>query len=204
MSLTDWMGLAGICLLGALTPGASLLVISRHAASGGYRAGLKAAWAHAAAIGFWALLSAFGLAITLRSYPAAAAALNVGAGLYLLWLGWQTWQSTPVDTGRQAIPVRHRRAWADGALIGLLNPKVGLFFLAIFSPLLGSNADPGERAAAATMAALIDGLWYTLVVLAIGRVDWTQRLTSARAPLRLVTTAAFIAFAALALSSPLR
>ena len=47
MTITIWLSLLLICLLGAMSPGPSLAVVAKHSLSGGRWHGIVCAWAHA-------------------------------------------------------------------------------------------------------------------------------------------------------------
>jgi threonine/homoserine/homoserine lactone efflux protein len=59
----------------------------------------------------------------------------------------------------------------DGFLIVFFNPKIMLFFLAVFSQFLTSEQQLSTQLAAATLAGVIDGLWYAFVavLVSVGR-----------------------------------
>ena len=60
LAVTDWLLLIGVCALGAMTPGASLAVVTRHTLRGSARAGVSAGLAHAAGIGVYAVSTVAG------------------------------------------------------------------------------------------------------------------------------------------------
>ena len=47
MTLTVWLSLFTVCLLGAMSPGPSLAIVAKHSLAGGRVNGLATAWAHA-------------------------------------------------------------------------------------------------------------------------------------------------------------
>ena len=53
----------------------------------------------------------------------------------------------------------------EGFLISIFNPKIALFFLAIFSHLVSSGADKIEILSVCSTAAFIDAFWYIAVSL---------------------------------------
>lgn len=174
MSTTQWLSLALICWLGAATPGPSLVVILRISLAQGIRSGLLAAWSHALAIGFYALLS-------LLFYSALQAAssfwfvtLVVLGQCWLLWLGgsmmWRLWRPQAPKNR----PRRFSEHWSQGLFIGLLNPKIWLFFTAIFSPFVATVE--ASLVALALLPMMIDGLWYSVIALAVNRPHWAAFL----------------------------
>ena len=52
MTITIWLSLFTICILGAMSPGPSLAMVAKHSLTGGRGNGLATAWAHA---GYWCL-----------------------------------------------------------------------------------------------------------------------------------------------------
>lgn len=79
------------------------------------------------------LLAALGVSALLAASPAAFSTLKVAGGLYLIWLGWQAWQSRgSVLDGGSAPSAQQglRQLFAKGLLANAINPKVVLFFLA--------------------------------------------------------------------------
>ena len=65
MSIESWFYLVLICLMGASSPGPSLLVILRYAVADGRSAGINAAVGHGIGIFIYALVSAMGLSFIL-------------------------------------------------------------------------------------------------------------------------------------------
>ena len=66
----------------------------------------------------------------------------------------------------------------DGFLIVFLNPKIMVFFVAVFSQFLTSSKTLMAQVYAASLAGVIDAVWYALVALLVssGRVsEWLQR-----------------------------
>ena len=57
----------------------------------------------------------------------------------------------------------------DGFLVAFLNPKVALFFLALFSQFLQTDMAQAARIQMVLTSMFIDGGWYVLVALLLGR-----------------------------------
>lgn len=168
LAVTDWLLLIGVCALGAMTPGASLAVVTRHTLRGSARAGVSAGLAHAAGIGVYAVATVAGLAVVLRGFPQLELAIRLAGSLFLLWLALGSWRAAAgpapePDTGAAGNAVR------DGFLIAFLNPKVALFFLALFSQFVSADMAMATRVQVAATAVVIDGGWYSLVALLLAR-----------------------------------
>ena len=168
LTLYQWLLLASTCLAGAMTPGLSLAIITRHTTAGGQRAGLVAAVSHAGGIGLWALAAVTGLAMLLDSHTLVEPVLSLAGAAFLIWLAARSWQQG--DENPATAPQGHlRSAIRDGFVTAFINPKVGLFFMALFSQFLDAGMGAGARAQMVATATLIDGGWYALVAIMLGR-----------------------------------
>ena len=68
------------------------------------------------------------------------------------------------------------RGAVDGFLMSLFNPKIALFFLAIFSHFVRSDSNLIEIVSMGIPAALIDSLWYISVALMLTVSDISRIL----------------------------
>ena len=59
------------------------------------------------------------------------------------------------------------RAARDGFLVALVNPKVLLFFTALFSQFVGVETEMWEKITLGLIAGGVDALWYMLIALII-------------------------------------
>ena len=76
------------------------------------------------------LMAALGLGALVAAHPAAFEAIRwLGVG-YLLWLAVAALRSSPFATEAQVTPTSTARAFWQGLMVNLLNPKVILFILA--------------------------------------------------------------------------
>ena len=132
--------LAGALVLN-LTPGPDMAFTLASSARGGARVGVAAA----AGVGFgalgWAVLTAAGLAAIVAASVHALTVIRIAGGLFLVYLAIKTLRQTGAigDSGGAASVVSAFRA---GALTNLLNPKVGLFYLAFLPAFADGVAGP--------------------------------------------------------------
>ena len=176
MTLFEWLPLASVCLAGAASPGPSLAVVLAATMASGRPAGLAAAWAHAAGVGLYAALTVFGLSALITGVPALYSAIQIFGALYLLWIAASLLRSSGASVPDDATPRAAGTALRDGFAIAFLNPKLAVFMLALFSQFISADAAPAESAVLIATATLIDGLWYTTVVMAISRGNWLEAL----------------------------
>lgn len=173
MTLAAWSTVAALCVLGAVSPGPSLAVITRHTLAGGRTAGAVAALAHGLAIGLYAFASISGVAVVLTRSPTAFAVLQWAGALWLAWLGLKALLANREPAHDDpAAPNHHQGAARDGFLVAFLNPKVAVFFLALFSQVIGPDTSTPARLGYATTAMVIDAGWYLLVAWGLSRPGW--------------------------------
>ena len=132
--LPEWSSL-GLFVVAALvlllTPGPAVLYIVTRSIDQGWRAGLVSvlgvhvgtlAHIFAAAAGLSALLAASATAFGVVKYLGA---------VYLIYIGVRRLRDRESRMIREGgAPTRLRRAFVDGVVVNVLNPKTGLFFLA--------------------------------------------------------------------------
>lgn len=75
-----------------------------------------------------ALAAGMGLSAVISALPWAFDAIRWGGVAYLLWLAWQSLRTGPVKAQGQALSAG--RAFAQGLMVNLTNPKYILFILA--------------------------------------------------------------------------
>ena len=178
MTLFTWLSLALVCLLGAMSPGPSLAIVVRHSVTSGTRAGAICAFAHGFGIFLWAALMVSGLGALLLAQPTWFDGLRVlGAG-FLLYLGCRalmTQRGVAADMGQANSG--GGEAAREGLVIALSNPKVAVFFAALFSQFIQPDATLSAQLMIAATAAVIDALWYTVVALLLSRPAWSSYFT---------------------------
>jgi threonine/homoserine/homoserine lactone efflux protein len=128
------------------TPGPDMLLIAARSAAQGRTAGFMTYLGVAAGSFCHAAALALGLSQLFLAVPFAYDAVRYAGAIYLAYLAWQAF--TASDTGLSPSgtpkPIAKRVMFRQGFLSNILNPKVALFFLALFpqfiDPTTGSVA----------------------------------------------------------------
>ncbi|MEJ2762819.1 LysE family translocator [Photobacterium sp. MCCC 1A19761] len=178
MTFSIWLSLLMICMLGAMSPGPSLAVVAKHSLSGGRLHGVVTSWAHAFGVGVYALLTLLGLAVVLKQSPTLFTAITYAGAAYLAYLGVNALRSKGGVAAKLSAgtPVRLGIAARDGLMISILNPKLALFFLALFSQFVAVGTELSSRAIIVATPLLVDGLWYTLIALVLSNPKVLDKL----------------------------
>ena len=130
------------CLALNATPGPDMLLCATRGATQGRLAGMATYLGIAAGAYCHALALALGLSQLFLAVPAAYDFVRLAGAAYLLYLAWQAFTSKEeliaVKDGSHSLPFR--TLFGQGMLTNLLNPKVALFFLALFPQFIDPTA----------------------------------------------------------------
>lgn len=172
MTLAAWLSLASICVLGAMSPGPSLAVVLKNTLAGGRSEGVKTALGHGFGIGLYAFGTAVGLGVLVTGSPWSFMVIQWLGAMFLAYLGLKALfgsaglveaAQTELDSSSGSNGLR------TGFFIAFLNPKIALFFAALFSQFVSAQALLPEKLLMAFTAAFIDAGWYLLVVLLLSQ-----------------------------------
>ena len=176
MTITIWLTIVSICLLGAMSPGPSLAVVLKQTLGGGRKTGLITAVTHGLGIGLYALLCISGIAVIITASPLLFNALKWIGAAYLAWIGIKGLRAKSSVETKLAVSPSTGNAARDGFLIVFLNPKVAVFFIALFSQVIGSETTWIEKLAYASTAMIIDMGWYMIVAWLFSNPRWLGKL----------------------------
>ncbi|OAN18694.1 lysine transporter LysE [Photobacterium jeanii] len=178
MTLSIWFSLFLISALGAMSPGPSLAVVAKHSLASGRIHGMITSWSHSLGVGIHALLGILGLAVVLKQSPTLFTAISYAGAGYLAYLGVNALRSkggiaAKLKAGESTTMVEAAR---DGLMISLLNPKLALYFIALFSQFVALSAELSSRVIIVATPIIVDGLWYTLIAIILSRPKVLEKL----------------------------
>ena len=124
--------LASILL--ALTPGPNLLYLVSRTLCQGRRAGIVSLAGTSLGLAFHVFAAALGLSAIFLSIPVLYDALRFAGAGYLLWLAWEAVRpgGRGVFAPRELPRDTPGKLFRMGLLTSVLNPKVAMFYLALF------------------------------------------------------------------------
>jgi threonine/homoserine/homoserine lactone efflux protein len=122
------------------TPGPDVLYVLSNYSRGGWFAAIKSAQGLALAYLFYVLITYLGIAMLLVEYPQVFMAVKYLGAFYLIYLGacmlWEMAHTQEQVVTQEQAAVSQKQYLLKGFLVGALNPKVGIFFLAFFPQFL--------------------------------------------------------------------
>jgi len=143
-SLLHWTTFLTAAVLLNISPGPDIAFILGQTVRGGRKSGF------AAMFGIWTgafghvLMAAAGLSVILATSATAFSVVKWAGAAYLIWLGIQALRS---DGGKfvsdgVAEDLPARSIYKQGVFVGLLNPKVAVFFLAFLPQFVVEGSGP--------------------------------------------------------------
>lgn len=182
----------------AITPGVDTAIVVNTTITHGKRAGLMAGFGIALGCLVWALGASIGLASAIELSPKTYIAIKYLGAIYLFWLGIGLLARAISTKPRlaQAAPVRAKRAFFQGLLVNLLNPKVGIFYLTFLPQFVPASAN------VATYAVLLGSIhvalsigWFCLLIVATSPMQrWLHKPATLKA-LDCITSVVLMLFA---------
>ena len=139
-----------------ITPGADMTFVAATSARGGRRSGIAAALGVGAGSVVHLTAAVVGLSALIASSQAAFTVLKWAGAAYLVYTAVSLLRSSPPQAEAAIPPRSDAELFRSGALVNILNPKVGLFFLAF----LPQFVDPLPGVAA--VQTLLLGLWFNV------------------------------------------
>lgn len=174
----------GVAVVVTLTPGPATATVIRSALRGGRRSALLTTLGNSLGVLFWGVASALGVSALIAASEVAFVVLKVGGAIVLVSLGVQSLLHRRAAPAARGLEAWSPRAFRDGLVTSLANPKLAIFFVALFPQFLergGSSLVAGIEMASLIVA--LDLVWYSLLALLVTRVrrafadgPWQRRL----------------------------
>jgi len=151
-----------------VVPGPSVLFVVTRSLTLGRRAGFATAVGNAAGVYVQVVLVAVGVGAIVQESIAVFTAIKLAGALYLVYLGAQTFRHRRSLADALHAPVRRtelRRMLLDAFVVGVANPKVIVFFVAVLPQFVdrAAGAVPLQLltlgALFCTIAVICDGIW---------------------------------------------
>ena len=179
MSNWFWVQFATICIVGAMSPGPSMALIIRNSIKYGRVSGILSSVGHAIGIGIYAAVSVAGLQIILINNIFLFNTIQFCGSVFLLVLGIlflrDTGQKFSIQDKQKSV-----NSFMQGFAISILNPKILIWFAAIFSQFIEISSKNFIKLTMVFIASSIDGLWYiilTIIVTGFGLKQFLENNT---------------------------
>ena len=171
MSIIIFIKILIVCLLGAVSPGPSMVVVMNNALFKNRFHGILTSLGHGFGIGMYALFAVLGIALIIKTNLFVFNGIKFISIIFLIYLGVKSIISkSKLDFGKYNLN-DGIASFSQGVSISLLNPKIFIWFIAIYSQFMSVDNDLFFNTVLVLTAAIVDALWYiTLTLLVTSKI----------------------------------
>ena len=175
MDINSILILAIVCTSGAISPGPSLAVVIRNTITGGRAQGILTGLGHGIGLTIYAFIAVMGLSSMLIGNQTLFVSVQIAGSFWLIWIGCKMILSSPSEYSKKNVDSR-KRGFIDGFMISFLNPKILVFFVAVFSQFIHNELTNFDRTIIVMVAGVIDTFWYVFVAMLLARSNFIHKL----------------------------
>ena len=181
MTLIFWLQFVAVCIAGAMSPGPSLALIIRNSTKYNRLGGIMSAIGHGLGMGIYAIFAVTGLIIILTTNIYIFKSIQIAGIIFLFIFGIlfiiQKNEELNIENNQNKL-----NSFFQGFSISILNPKILIWFSAVFSQFVRSDSTFLTNSILVITASAIDCIWYVVVVLIVtsyGLKDFFQKRINA-------------------------
>jgi len=152
-----------VCSLGAMSPGPSWVLIINNALFKGKISGYITSIGHGLGIATYALIANLSIGIIIQSNIFFFNTLKVFSIIFLIYLGYKSFSATTINIHEKKLTGKFQ-SFLEGFSLAILNPKVLIWFIAIYSQFMSPNNELVFNFILIITAGIVDMSWYCLLV----------------------------------------
>ena len=161
--------------MGAISPGPSLAIVIRNTISGGRIQGVMTGLGHGLGLSIYALIAVMGLSSLILNNHKIFNTLQLVGALMLMWFGY-VMIASKTKTNIKPDKKNYSRGFYEGFMIAFLNPKILVYFVAVFSQFINPNLENIDRIIMAIIAGVIDTTWYVTVAIIFATTSFIESI----------------------------
>lgn len=171
--------LGTVALLAAMSPGPDFAIVVKNALKYDRRAGIFTALGVGSALFIHTLYSIFGLALVIAHSLLLFSMIKYAGAAYLIYIGSKELFSKSLShltlEKTAALQKRsNRKAYLDGFLTNVLNPKCIFFILSVFTLFITPTTPRWQQLGYGFEIAIIAALWFSILS-CIMHLKWVQQ-----------------------------
>ena len=164
MTILLFLKITIVCLLGAMSPGPSMVVVINNAIYKNKINGILTAIGHGIGIGVYAFFAVLGIGIIIKTNLFLFNTIKILSIFFLFYLGFQAiFNGSKMNFENNTIKYGVK-SFFEGFGISILNPKILIWFLAIYSQFMSVSNNNILNISLIIIASTVDALWYILLV----------------------------------------
>lgn len=180
--LNEFLLLATAHIFAVASPGADFAIVIKNTLRCGKAAGLATAFGVGLGILVHMAYTLFGVAIILAQSETLFNLVKYAGAAYLLWFAYRSFQSRKSDKPHLNTPTHIElsifRAIRQGFVVNVLNPKVTLFFVALFTNIVSPSTPLWIQIVYGLWLSIYTMIWFAMVAWGFSRqlvLSWYQQ-----------------------------
>ena len=168
MSTIIFLQIFFVCLLGAMSPGPSMVVVINNAIFKNRYHGILTSIGHGIGIGIYAFFAVLGIGIAIETNLFLFNGIKILSVIFLIFLGIKSIiNKTKLDFDKKNIRKEEATSFLQGFSISILNPKIFIWFVAIYSQFMSLDNDIIFNSYLVLTAGIVDAAWYIFLTLLV-------------------------------------
>ena len=167
MSLITFVQVFIVCLLGAMSPGPSMAVVVNNAIFRGRYNGILTSLGHGIGIAVYATFAVLGLGLIIKTNIFVFNGLKILSIIFLIFIGVKSILNKEKLNLEKNDAKENTISFLQGFSISILNPKIFVWFVAIYSQFMSANNELIFNIYLVSIAGIIDACWYIILTLAV-------------------------------------
>lgn len=188
-AMTEMASVALITVLAVISPGADFAMVTRNSYLHGRTMGLLTTLGIGLGVQVHVLYTMIGVGLIIATHPSVFMVLKIVGALYLLYVGYQTFVSAPIEIANQkggAQSISPMQAFKMGFLTNALNPKTTLFVLSTYSQIVSPSTSLWQQYGYGVFMSVAHWLWFALVCVFFSTDALRQKMLQRQKPINRV------------------
>ena len=156
-----------VCLLGAMSPGPSMAVVINNAIFKGRYNGVLTSIGHGIGITIYATFAVLGLGLIIETNLFIFNGLKILSIIFLIFIGITSILNKEKLSLEKKDIKENTISFLQGFSISILNPKILVWFIAIYSQFMSTDNELIFNIYLVLIAGIVDACWYIILTLAV-------------------------------------
>ena len=167
MTLFTFVQVFTVCLLGAMSPGPSMAVVINNAIFKGRYNGILTAIGHGIGIAVYATFAVLGLGLIIKTNILVFNGLKILSVIFLIFIGLKSILNKEKLNLEKKDLKDNTVSFLQGFSISILNPKIFVWFVAVYSQFMSANNQLIFDIYLISIAGIIDACWYIILTFTV-------------------------------------
>ena len=156
-----------VCLLGAMSPGPSMAIVINNAIFKGRYSGILTSIGHGIGIAIYATFAVLGIGLIIETNLFIFNGLKILSIIFLIFIGIKSILNKEKLSLEKKDIKDNTISFLQGFSISILNPKILVWFIAIYSQFMSTDNELIFNIYLVSIAGIVDALWYIFLTFAV-------------------------------------